>query len=103
MSFRRNSERPLAWKRWVDLHRGGLTAAGVPAEIFSDELRWWRFLEEGGLDWDTGWRVEMISPQQAAILHQLITTEFQRSDLACCLRSLTEVIRRQEERPSNRE
>src|SRR5687768_1386232 len=98
MSFRRNSDRSLAWKRWVDLHRDELTAAGVPAEIFSDELRWWRFLEDGGLDWDTGWRVEMLSPQQAEILHRLITTEFQ---VVCCLRLLTEVIQRQEERPSS--
>jgi hypothetical protein len=99
MSFRRNSDRPLAWKRWVGLHRDELTSAGVPAEILSDELRWWRFLEEGGLDWNTGWRVEMLSPQQAATLHRLITTEFRRSDVACCLRSLAEVIRSQDERP----
>jgi len=94
MSFRRNTNRSLSWKRWVDLHRDQLTAAGVPPEIFSDELRWWRFLEEGGLDWDTKWRVAMLSPQQADALHRLIAKELDRPDLASYLRALDEAMRR---------
>lgn len=91
MSFRRNSDRSLSWRRWIDLHRDQLTAAGVPTEIFSDELRWWRFVEEGGLDYVTGWRVEMLSPSQAEILHRLVTKEYERPDLVGILRSLDDV------------
>jgi hypothetical protein len=99
VSFRRNGDKALAWKRWVGQHRDELTAGGVPDAVFSDELRWWRFLEEGGLDTDTGWCVEMLSPQQAETLRGLITRESQRPDLACCLRCLSEVI--QGKRPSS--
>ncbi len=102
MSFRRNSDQPLAWKRWVGQHRDELTTAGVPEELFSDELRWWRFLGEGGLDEGTGWRVEMLSPQQAETLYRLIIREFQRPDLAGCLRSINEVIGRTEMKNAGR-
>jgi hypothetical protein len=76
-----------------------LTSAGTPADVFSDERRWWHFLEEGGIDRDSGWQIEMLSLQQAEALHGLITREFQRADLAYCLRSLTEVMRPQAEGP----
>ncbi len=99
MSFRRDADKLLAWKRWVNQHRDELTAAGVPAVVFSDERRWGHFLEEGGLDRETGWQVEMLSPQQAAALHHLVTREFQRPDLACFFRSLAGVVHRHEERP----
>lgn len=100
MSFRRKSDLPLAWNRWVDLHREELIRAGLPAEIFSDEQRWYMFLQEGGLDWSTGWRVEMLSSQQAEILHRLISTEFPGADFVDCVRSLAKVSGRLPESPS---
>jgi hypothetical protein len=97
MSFRRNSDRSIAWRQWINLRRDEFTTAGVPTEIFSDELRWWRFVENGGLDWETGWRVELLFARQADALYQLVEREFHRPGLNSCLRVLDE-IRRKEER-----
>ena len=97
MSFRRNNDRSRRWKSWVDQHRDELTAAGLPDWLYTDEIRWWSFLEEGGLDWETKFRVEMLLPVQAKVLHSLISREFPPSSYQCCLRALREVIRLHEQ------
>jgi hypothetical protein len=94
MSFRRGKDKPLSWNRWIIRHRDELNAAGIPEAVFSDENRWGRFLGEGGLDLETGWRVGMLSPKQADILQRLITEQFPREELASCCRALAEVIRK---------
>ncbi|MBX3449028.1 MAG: hypothetical protein KF777_05670 [Planctomycetaceae bacterium] len=103
MSFRRNPDRPLAWKRWVGQHFDELTAAGVRLEIFSNEYRWANFLEEGGIDWESGWRIEMLSPQQAERLHRFLIANENRSGLATCFRILAEIAELPRESPQSRE
>jgi hypothetical protein len=39
MPYRRNSDQPLAWKRWVAQCRDELNSAGVPETIYSNEVR----------------------------------------------------------------
>ena len=76
MSFHQDKDRSQAWKKWLERHRDELTAAGLPDWEYADEMRWLHFLEEGGLDWETGWRVEMLSPQQAERFGSFILRAF---------------------------
>ena len=47
MSFRRDRETELEWRRWVLAHETELIAIGIPREVWADRLAWWRFVEEG--------------------------------------------------------
>ena len=47
MSFRRDRESELAWRRWVRTHADELIAIGIPREVWADELTWWLFVEDG--------------------------------------------------------
>ena len=44
MSFRRDREAELAWRRWLKAHEAELIAIGLPREVWADEMTWWRFL-----------------------------------------------------------
>jgi hypothetical protein len=87
----------------VGQHFDELTAAGVPLEIFSNEYRWANFLEEGGIDWESGWRVEVLSPQQAERLRRFLIVNENRSGLATCFRILAEIAELPRESPQPRE
>ena len=69
MSFRRDRETELAWRRWVRTHEAELIAIGIPREVWSDEMTWWRFLEHGIHPdvcnaRDVKFRLEDLSPDQ---------------------------------------
>jgi hypothetical protein len=55
--------------------------------------RWLRFLEEGGLDKESGWRVEVLSPEQAERFRGFRVKEFGPEQYRCCLQSLELVVR----------
>jgi hypothetical protein len=92
MAFRTDREGKLRWRRWAAEHRGELTEAGVPDWIWAEKLVWLRFLEEGGVDQESSWCVEMLSPEQAHRLRAFITREYGTDNYNCCLRSLDLVI-----------
>ena len=92
MSFRRSSEEPRRWQQWLARHRDALTSAGLPDWVYADELRWVRFLEEGGLDWESGWRVEMLSAPQAQSFQSFVLQEYGEEQYRCCLRALEAVV-----------
>jgi hypothetical protein len=69
-------------------HQDELIAAAVPDWLYRDEMRWYRFLEEGGWDQRTGWKVELLSPEEARRLRDFIVREYGSDTYACCLRSL---------------
>ena len=79
MSFRRNSSQSHEWKKWVAANGSELLAAGVPDWLFTDELRWIGFLEEG-CDLVTGWSPSVLDPQNARALHSFIQSEYGDQD-----------------------
>ncbi len=76
MSFRRDSEGQRAWQVWVGQHRDALRRCGLPEFVLSDEPRWFRFVEHDGWDQESGWRISMLSPDQASALYDFITSEY---------------------------
>ena len=97
MTFRQNHNQLHAWKRWIESHREKLVASSLPEVIYTDENRWWRFVEHAGIDQKTGWSVDMLSPKQAEILHRLIATGFEERDAFSCLRALKGIVERESE------
>ncbi|MBN9521402.1 hypothetical protein J0H58_23250 [bacterium] len=47
MSFRRDHDAELNWRRWVRAHEAELIAIGIPREVWADRLTWWRFVDHG--------------------------------------------------------
>jgi len=47
MSFRRDKQKALQWKTWLQKHRPSLVAAGVPQVVLDDISHWYYFLEHG--------------------------------------------------------
>ncbi|HEX4607997.1 MAG TPA: hypothetical protein VH092_07315 [Urbifossiella sp.] len=47
MSFRRDHDAELDWRRWVRTHEAELIAIGIPREVWADRPTWWRFLGHG--------------------------------------------------------
>jgi hypothetical protein len=47
MSFRRNHDAELEWRRWVRTHEAELIAIGIPREVWADRKTWWRFVDHG--------------------------------------------------------
>ena len=45
MSFRRDKEKALHWKRWLQKNRDELLACGVPHLVLDDMWHWYYFLE----------------------------------------------------------
>ena len=48
------------WKRWKQSNRAQLDRCGVPEFILDDENRWLIFLQEGGWDAESGFKLEML-------------------------------------------
>lgn len=92
MSFRREKERPRRWQQRRARLRDELVATGMPEWVYADESRWAHFLQEGGLDWDTGWCVEMLPRLNAERLRALVVREYGPDQHRCCLRSLERAI-----------
>ena len=92
MAFRREGARSHAWQQWLAKHQNELVAIGLPDWIYIDQRRWTCFLQEGGLDWESHWGVEMLSPQQAKRLRDFIVSEYGSEEHNCCLRELLKRI-----------
>jgi len=76
---------------WLDRHRDALVRCGIPDFLYAEEQRWVRLLEEDGWDAETGWRVEMLAPHQAACLREFIVLEYGRDPYRGLLRALETV------------
>lgn len=69
MSFRRDRETELEWRRWVKAHEAELIAVGLPREVFADRPTWLRFIGHGyhpPIDnpREVRFRLEDLSPEQ---------------------------------------
>jgi hypothetical protein len=64
----------------------------MPDWLYAEEMRFQTFLEEGGWDPTTDFKVEVLDGQQAAILVSLVRREFPDENLGFCLRALQRVI-----------
>jgi hypothetical protein len=88
MAVRRDGPRARSWQRWLDQNRDALIRCSLPEFVFSDDSRWLRFIEHGGWDHETGWRVEMLSPDQASALSDFITDQYSNEEYREILRVL---------------
>ena len=76
MAFRRDGQATRSWSLWLDRHRDALVRCGIPDFLDAEERRWVRLLEADGWDAETGWRVEMVTPQLAGHLQEFVTREY---------------------------
>ncbi len=104
MAFRRDSDRSLRWQQWLSQHRNALVAIGLPDWIFTDERRWICFLQEGGIDWESRWKIEMLSPQQAKLFFDFMVSDYGSQEHKTCLLALEQraAILFDGERPNGR-
>lgn len=77
MSFRRDHDTELAWRKWVRAHEDELVAIGIPREVFIDRMTWWRFLEHAlhppaSSARDVRFRLEDLSPDQQLRFYQFL-------------------------------
>jgi hypothetical protein len=100
MAFRRDGARSYAWQQWLAKHQDELVAIGLPDWIYTDQQCWTWFLQECGLDWESGWGVEMLSPQQAKRFREFIVLEYGSEEHKCCLRELQKRVTVSEDRVS---
>jgi hypothetical protein len=94
MGYRRHGETRRAWQKWVEEHRDTLVSCSLPEFVYSDDARWFRFVEHGGWDQESGWTVSMLSPHQAATLYDFIESHYGSEDCRWVLKSLDEVCRK---------
>ena len=88
MSFRRKGKKLNAWRDWIEKHADALAGCGLPEVVYKDAVAWENFLADGFLPdgcgaW-SGWKVEMLSADQARRLYDFLDGEcaghpFQRS------------------------
>ena len=66
------------WHDWIDRNRCELTAIGLPAEVYLDEMRWYDFLENGHLHWhdSSGFEFGELSPGQIGALQRFLEREY---------------------------
>jgi len=74
-SFRRNNDKSLAWNRWLQAHRDRLVEWGVPADLWSDERRWFYFVEHS-YDYVSGWKPAMLAEHQRAALRDFMREQY---------------------------
>ena len=88
MGYRPDKQQRREWARWLAQHRERLLLSGVPEEVFSDDFRWIRLLEEGGDDYASGWCVEMMRAEDAQRLHSFVREQYGDVDYGGLLRRL---------------
>jgi hypothetical protein len=91
VAFQRDGQAARGWFVWLDCHRDTLVRCGIPDFLYGEERRWLGFLEEDGWDAETGWRVEMLAPQQAVHLQDFIIREYGPESYRGLLRALRSV------------
>lgn len=47
MSYRRDHDAELEWRRWVRAHEAEFIAIGIPREVWADRPTWGRFVGHG--------------------------------------------------------
>ncbi len=89
MSFRRDRETELAWRRWVRAHQSELLAIGIPREVWADRFTWRRFLEHGYHPpienaREIWFRLEDLSPDQQLRFYRFLDAVLpeQRGDIS---------------------
>ena len=103
MGYRPDKQARREWTRWLREHRDRLLSTGVPEEVFSDPIRWEKFLYEGGEDYELGWYPTMITVEEAKRLHRFIFElygDVQFRVLLRCLEDLHGIERRPHTRRS---
>lgn len=80
MSFRRDRESELAWRRWVRAHEAELVAIGIPREVWADRTTWYRFLWHGhhppaSNARDVRFRLADLSEERQRRLYRLLAAE----------------------------
>jgi hypothetical protein len=72
------AHRAREWRAWIDQHRAGLAAIGLPPEVYLDESRWNDFLENGHLHWheSSGFEFGDLSPAQLAALKRFLDQQY---------------------------
>lgn len=50
MSYRRDSEKELAWREWLRRNKNAIDKCGLPETILRSESHWWDFLMHAYLD-----------------------------------------------------
>ena len=88
MGYRPEKQRRRDWARWLAQHRERLLLTGVPEEVFSDEFRWVRLLEESGDDYLSDWHVEMLTVEETRELHRFVRGHYGDDDYRGLLRRL---------------
>jgi hypothetical protein len=94
MGYRRDSDGQRAWQAWIDQHRNDLLRCSLPEFVFSDDQRWFRFVEHDGWDQETGWNVTMLSPDQASALYDFLMSEYGSDEYRLLLQNLDEFRRK---------
>lgn len=79
MGYKHDGTASQEWKKWLRQHSAALTSTGVPSEIYSDRLRWIRFLEEGA-DYKRRFFVKELNRSEAAALYKFIQKEYGDTD-----------------------
>jgi hypothetical protein len=79
MSFRRKSKVAKSWREWKEKHTEALSQCGLPEVVYKDAVAWENFLFQGFLPdgcgvW-SGWKVEMLSPDQARRFYDFLDGE----------------------------
>jgi hypothetical protein len=77
MSYRRNSEAALRWRKWRLRNRADIEKAGIPETVLKDELTWLVFLEHG---WFDDFDVDSLSTEQKQALRDWLETELSESE-----------------------
>jgi hypothetical protein len=95
MAFRRDSSRALRWQQWLAKHHDALVSIGLPDWLYACERRWTHFLQEGGIDWESRWSVELLSHEQARHLREFVVSEYGPDEHRCCVRVLELALTRE--------
>jgi hypothetical protein len=91
VAFRRDRQAAHCWSLWLGHHRDALVRCGIPEFLYAEERRWVRLLEEDGWDAESGWRVEMLTPQQAGRLQEFVIREYGPDSYRGLLRAIRAV------------
>src|SRR5262245_40360325 len=87
MSYRHDGTASHEWKKWVQQHSNALTSTGVPSAVYSDRLRWIRFLEEGA-DYERGFFVQQLNRSEATALYEFVQRQYGDSEYRGLLHEL---------------
>jgi hypothetical protein len=77
MSYRRNSEAALRWRKWRLKNRAAIEKAGITEKALKDELTWLVFLEHG---WFDDFNVDSLSTEQKQALYDWLDTELSETE-----------------------